>query len=129
MARSKTNTQNSTKHAEHEDAADILNKLFFVYFAFFYFLWFLKWYLQEMLSYRLGTVNDFHWGFKPLLTYSKPHTYSTFIWEEKENICIYSLYPDHLEQNDRKVKISIFKMKVVIKRMIWMINRMIGKWK
>jgi len=131
MARSKTNTQNSTKHAEHEDAADILNKLFFVYFAFFYFLWFLKWYLQEMLSYRLGTVNDFHWGFKPLLTYSKTHTYSTFIGEEKENICIYSLYPDHLEyeQNDRKVKISIFKMKVVIKRMIWIMNRMIGKWK
>ena len=26
-----------------------------------------------MLSYRLGTVNDFHWGFKPVLSYSKPH--------------------------------------------------------
>ena len=25
-----------------------------------------------MLSYRLGTVNDFHWKFKPVLTYSKP---------------------------------------------------------
>jgi len=24
-----------------------------------------------MLSYRLGTVNDFHWGFKPVLSYSK----------------------------------------------------------
>ena len=22
-----------------------------------------------MLSYRLGTVNDFHWGFKPVLSY------------------------------------------------------------
>jgi len=37
-----------------------------------------------MLSYRLGTVNDFHWGFKPVLIYSKPHTFSTFFGEEKE---------------------------------------------
>ena len=27
-----------------------------------------------MLSYRLGTVDDFHWEFKPVLSYSKPHT-------------------------------------------------------
>jgi len=31
-----------------------------------------------MLSY-------FHWGFKPVLSYSKPHTFSTFIEEENEN--------------------------------------------
>jgi len=37
-----------------------------------------------MLSYRLGTVNDFHWGFKPVLSDSKPHTFSTFFGEEKE---------------------------------------------
>jgi len=37
-----------------------------------------------MLSYRLGTVNDFHWGFKPVLSYSKPHTFLTFFGEEKE---------------------------------------------
>ena len=37
-----------------------------------------------MLSYRLGTVNDFHWGFKPVLGYSKPHTFSTSFGEEKE---------------------------------------------
>ena len=37
-----------------------------------------------MLSYRLGTVNDFHWEFKPVLSYSKPHTFSTFFGEEKE---------------------------------------------
>jgi len=24
-----------------------------------------------MLNYRLGTVNDFHWEFKPVLSYSK----------------------------------------------------------
>jgi len=37
-----------------------------------------------MLSYRLGTVNDFHWEFKPFLSYSKPHTFSTSFEEEKE---------------------------------------------
>jgi len=38
-----------------------------------------------MLSYRLGTVNDFHWEFKPVLSYSKPHTFSTFFGKEKES--------------------------------------------
>jgi len=28
--------------------------------------------------------HDFHWGFKPVLSYSKPHTFSTFFGEEKE---------------------------------------------
>jgi len=37
-----------------------------------------------MLSYRLGTVNDFHWEFKPVLSFSKPHTFSTFFGEEQE---------------------------------------------
>jgi len=37
-----------------------------------------------MLSYRLGAVNDFYWGFKPVLSYSKPHTFSTSLGEEKE---------------------------------------------
>jgi len=29
------------------------------------------------MNYSLGTVNDFHWMFKPILSYSKPHTFST----------------------------------------------------
>jgi len=29
-------------------------------------LYLLEWFLQEMLSYRLGTVNNLHWGFKPV---------------------------------------------------------------
>jgi len=59
-----------------------------------------------MLSYRLGTVNDFHWEFKPVLSYSKPHTFSTFLEKKKKRKCIYSVQPGHLEaeQNDRKVK-------------------------
>jgi len=54
---------------------------------------------------RRGTVNDFHREFKPVLSYSKPYTFSTFCEEEKEKICINSLQPGHLEveQNDRKV--------------------------
>jgi len=60
-----------------------------------------------MLSYRLGTVNDFHWEFKPVLSYSKPHTSLTFFGEEKERQNAFNLFkPSHLEaeQNDRKVK-------------------------
>jgi len=37
-----------------------------------------------MLNYRRGTVNDFHWEFKPVLSYIKPHTFSTCFGEEKE---------------------------------------------
>jgi len=37
-----------------------------------------------MLSYRLGTVNDFHWELKQVLSYSKLHAFSTFFGEEKE---------------------------------------------
>jgi len=37
-----------------------------------------------MLSFRLGTVNASHWGFKPVLSYSKHHTFSTSLGEEKE---------------------------------------------
>ena len=65
-----------------------------------------------MLSYRLGTVNDFYWEFKPVLSYSKPHTFSTFFGEEKrKKKCIYSHQPGHLEAqlNDRKVKRSKIK--------------------
>jgi len=59
-----------------------------------------------MLSYRLGTVNDFHWEFKPVFRYSKHHTYS-FIGEEKENqLCINTLYLVYIEHEhkDEKVK-------------------------
>ena len=45
-----------------------------------------------MLSYRLGTVNDFHWEFKPVLSYSKPHTFSTFFGEEKERKNAFTLF-------------------------------------
>jgi len=61
-----------------------------------------------MLSYRFGTVNDFNWGFKPVLSHSKPHTFTTFIGEGKENEMHLLSLPGHIEyeQNDRKVKES-----------------------
>ena len=40
-----------------------------------------------MLNYRLGTVNEKHWGFKPVFRCSKlHHTFLTFSGEEKEKI-------------------------------------------
>jgi len=39
----------------------------------------------EIMSYRLGTVNAFHWECKPVFSYSKPHTFSTIFGEDKEN--------------------------------------------
>jgi len=33
-----------------------------------------------MLSYRLGTDNDFHWEFKPVLSYSKPFKKFHRLW-------------------------------------------------
>ena len=41
-----------------------------------------------MLSYRLGTVNDFHWEFKPVLSYSKPHTFSTFFFQNCVSVIV-----------------------------------------
>ena len=60
-----------------------------------------------MLCYRLGTVNDFHWGFKPVFRYSKPHTYSTFIGEEKEKVdlsinTMYLVHIKHEQKSKRK---------------------------
>jgi len=68
-----------------------------------------------MLSYRLDTVNYFHWGFKPVFSYSKPNTFSTFFGEKKKQIGIYSLPPRQLEfeHNYGNVKRSKIKKKGV----------------
>jgi len=88
MARTKTNTQNDTKARRQA----FRKKLFFMFYAFFLFFYFYllfhKSILQEMLSYRLGTVNAFHLEFEPVFSNSKPHTFSTFFGTKK--ICFYS---------------------------------------
>jgi len=48
----------------------------------------LKGLLQKMLNYRLGTVNEKHWGFKPVF---RCFTFSTFSGEEKEKKCPFVL--------------------------------------
>ena len=91
MARTKTNIeQKITKTRRTQSKTDIQNKhylCFSDFSIFIFYLWFLKWFLQEMLSYRLGTVNDFHWGFKPVF---KTIANLTFIGEE--NKYIYTIY-------------------------------------
>jgi len=37
-----------------------------------------------MLNYRLGTVNEKHWGFKPVFRCSKPHTSQHFLKKKKK---------------------------------------------
>ena len=59
-----------------------------------------------MLNYRLGTVNEKHWGFKPVFRCSKPHTYSTLIGEENENQI--NSYIEH-GQCKQKQKTSTFE--------------------
>ena len=73
-----------------------------------------------MFSY-LGTVNDFHWGFKPVLSYSKPYTFSTFLEKKKKekvhlisqfipkynyiflNVCYITLFKSVCKQEPSKI--------------------------
>jgi len=79
----KTNTQNDTKTRSTPWRDWHLEKK--ILLLEFY----KKWILQEKLSYRLSTVNDFHWEFKPVFRYSKPHTYSPSIRDKNLNKYLY----------------------------------------
>jgi len=60
-----------------------------------------------MLSYRLGTVNDFHWGLKQVFRYIANLTLTQHLLEIKIKVkYVYSFYNGHQEheQNDRKEK-------------------------
>jgi len=48
------------KHVEQQDATKIQTKMCFADFLILFMI-----YLMISSRYRLGTVNDFHWGFKP----------------------------------------------------------------
>ena len=51
----------------------------FVFHLYFYSnIYLLKWFLKDMLSYRL--CNDFHWVFEPVFRYSNHHTPSVFVF-------------------------------------------------
>jgi len=87
MARTKTNTRNDTNSYNIMTQQTFRQTIFLCFsdFSFFYSI-FIDNFLNEFSKkcYRLGTVNDFYWEFKPVLSYSKPHTFSTFFKEEKE---------------------------------------------
>jgi len=89
------NTQNITKHGVYKDSTDIKNNYFLCFSDFsggggIFNFHLLNGLLQKMLNYRLGTVNEKHWGFKPVFRCSKPHTFSTFSGEDKEKMSIHS---------------------------------------
>jgi len=59
MARTKTNTQNNTKTRRIPWHNSFFTKsICIVFFGLFLIIYIFKWFLQEMLSYRLGTVNN-----------------------------------------------------------------------
>ena len=63
---------------------------YFLFFFDFLFLIFnfqlIKGLLQKMLNYRIGTVNEKHWGFKQVFRCSKPHTFSTFKFNSQQEV-------------------------------------------
>jgi len=86
------------KQVEHQETTFIKTIVCFSEFSFSSFLFIIpKWFLQEMLSYRLGTVNEFHLGFKPILSYSKPHIFLTFLEEKEKNMHLLSPTRDALQ--------------------------------
>jgi len=98
-------SRTKNKHIEQQDLTGIKNKLLLCVLDFSIFIFYLHVFiciLQEMFSCHLGMVNDFHWGFKPVFCYSRPHTFQHALEKEK---CIYSLCPGHLEyKQNMKVK-------------------------
>jgi len=89
--RTKTNTQNDTKtRTTPWRNRHLLKTIYCVFrifrFLFSFYLLFLKWILQEMFSYRLGTFNDLHCEFKLLLVLVEylldagDHREHDFIW-------------------------------------------------
>jgi len=78
-------TQSIQRRNRHKETTNLFVFLFFLIFIFNFQL--LKGLLQKMLNYRPGTVNEKHWGFKPVFRCSKPHTFSTSSGEEKEKKC------------------------------------------
>jgi len=81
MARTKTHrTSHNTEYTKTQQTYKEITIfcVFRIFLGFFIFNFqLLKGLLQNMLNYRLGTVNEKHWGFKPVFRCSKPYTFST----------------------------------------------------
>jgi len=91
MARTKTHRK--SQNTEYTKTQHTLRNNYFLccseFFGFFFNFIFN---FQKMLNFRLGTVNEKYWGFKPVFRCSKPHTFSTFFREEKEQKCPFTLF-------------------------------------
>ena len=72
MARTKTHR--TSQNTEYTTTQQTLRNNYFCVVCFlllFFNFQLLKGLLQKMLKYRLGTVNEKHWGFKPVFRCSK----------------------------------------------------------
>jgi len=67
-----------------------------------------------MLNYRLGTctVNEKHWGFKPVFRCRKPHTFSTFSGEENDQKCRFTLFNKATKELNKTKSQKWFVVKV-----------------
>ena len=61
------------KHKKNSDFCLILLYLFLVF----------KWFLQKMLGYRLGTVNDLYWGFTLVFNIFEQRVDIFFLFDNK----------------------------------------------
>jgi len=84
MARTKTHRTSQTRSIQRRIHKEIFFCVFRIFLFFIFNFQLLKGFLHKMLNYRLGTVNEKHWGFKPVFRCSKPHTYSTLFGEENK---------------------------------------------
>jgi len=58
-----------------------------------------------MLSYRLGTINDFNWGLNQFLAIANVAV-SQHLMKKNKKKKIYSRYPGYLEYNENEVPIT-----------------------
>ena len=68
----------------------------FIIFSFDWYLFLLKWFFQEMLSYRPGTANDLHCGLNQFLLEQTVFLLHMCLRRKVQRI-IYSPFPGHLE--------------------------------
>jgi len=97
-------THRTTRLNKHSELTFCVFRIFSFVFVY---LRFLQWFLQQVLSFRLGTDKDFHWGFKPVLSYSIPYT------KEKEKKHLLSL-SNNWQMEKQQQKITSFWNRDVI---------------
>ena len=57
-------THRKAQNTQNTKTQQTFSKNYFRFFLYFLYLWFLKWFLPEMLSFRLGTLIGVYTGFK-----------------------------------------------------------------